>query len=471
MNINYLVVSVVFIVFSSKANTEECLMFFDGLNPINQSTPLISTAKTNIQEDTKQKRLTQINKINSMGIDTYIKYALTGEELSSIGIAGKAYNWLDLALLKNATEETINHLLQIGFNASPHTIPIIYKIYGYAKLIDIINSMTINGLEHTVFDEGSTLYSISSYFLLKKDFEALRYMREKFSFDIDENLTAGQIISLDHFTIEDRLSASSIMDLLQYNKLYKKQMQKNAFVFIKKATFNAEYNIYRLKHNCESIKGSINVKYAVKRSEITKIIEKQRIDLGEIQKGELIESIKNPIVQEYLVNSLELRNRKTPTLKSKSVENYDSLTQDSILSFLNDDDHIYIDNSGITLKEYLFLKNKYSWNQEMIGMSINRLAYFLIKSHFDLSSPNSVGLLRKISLENEKGKNLTYYLLKHAVSSKSINAITKFLPEPTSTYGLNPIEMLHIKSELHRELQDSIQVAARNIKQSYKDRL
>ncbi len=56
-------------------------------------------------------------------------------------------------------------------------------------------------------------------------------------------------------------------------------------------------------------------------------------------------------------------------------------------------------------------------------------------------------------------------------SSETILAVHKDLQKPDSLYGLNPLEMLYIKSKLQNELRHPISVVNETLKNSYRNRL
>lgn len=468
-----LLYSISFISLSVNASSEDCVLIYDGLNPVKSSAPLITSLTTNIQDEKPEVRLGQIEKLNSIGIEEYVKSALTGKEKDYITISGNNYNLLDVAIIKDANEQTIAQLYQIGYYVSPQVIPIIYKTTNFLKVIEIINTMTIDGLENILIEYRGGAYSVTNFFLLEKDFKALNYLAKNYNFDANSNSQIGDMIDVDQFKIEYRLKASKYIDLQQYEKLYNQQLNQKQKYLSNKNTFDHEYNVYSLKHNCKSLSRvwEAKVKYAIKLSVINSLVENSDLDIEKAQKKELLALTKNPVIEEYLANLVDLREVNKSTLKAKFINSFDSLTRKEINLFLSDRSHFYYDNTGLTLKEYLFLKHQYKWESDTIEMSLNRLAYFLINNEYDLSNKKNISLIIQLNLENEKGKNLSYYLLKHAVTNENIKAIYKYLPEPSALYGLNPLEMLHIKLELYNGLNSSIQMFSNIFKDKYEVRL
>ncbi len=461
------------VLFSSDGVAEQCTLFYDGLNPLANYTPYITTTKILEPKEEVEKLTEQLDKLQSMGIDEFIKYALTEEPLSYINVGSKKYNWLDLALTRNATDETVNQLLQIGLYVSPHIIPKLYKRYGFEKTTRIISHMSIDGLENIVIKQKGIPYSITNYFLLHKDFKGIKHLIEKYYLNVNSNIEIGTMVDLKSLTIIDRFNGSLLFDLVEYSDLYQIQVRKLRERSVSEDKFNNEYSIYSLKHNCRSIKdtGRMKVKYVIKRSKIDSLIKELEIDLDTIEKEEMLKLIQKPVIQEYLANKIFLRNIKNSKLKSEPIENFDLLTQDEINNSLKNEEHFYYDKSGLTLKEYLFVNKQYSWEKNTKEMSLERLAFFLIKNNYDFTRIDNINLLKKVSHHKWRGKNLSYYLLRHSTTNKNIKSIYIYLPEPISSYGLNPLEMLSIKSELYNELSDSISEIKLEMKQIYENRL
>jgi hypothetical protein len=471
---NKFFILIFFLSVSLDAKTEECFLIYDGLNPFKQSGPFIESAFIKEKQDTKIQKITlQTQKINSQGINTYINSALAGQELNSITVGGKDYNLLDIAFIKGAKDIMIERLFQIGFNISSHAIPFILKKHGYKKTIDIIDRMSIDGLEYTTIDDKFNKYSLVNYFIFLKEFQAISYLESQYGFDVNSNIELGDIVSINGFSIEERLKIFFIIDIVNYNQLYKKHLTKRNKNFLEKEVFDEEYNIYRLKHNCDYLKdvSQLNVKYAVKKSVIDNLINELDIDLDKAQKVEIQNKVSHPIIQEYLNKVIDLRVGKDLSPKSKYIKSLSTLTKHEIDLSLANEDYFYIDSTGFSLKEYLFLDGKYEWEANSIEMSMNRLAHFLIKEKINFSNKKYISLLNKIKLINENGKNLSYFLLSHAKSNETIRLVHKILPEPTAMYGLNPLEMLQIKLELYPELNDSIKFISKTLKESFRNRL
>tara|TARA_R110000823_G_scaffold313535_1_gene441313 strand:- start:445 stop:1281 length:837 start_codon:yes stop_codon:yes gene_type:complete len=274
------------------------------------------------------------------------------------------------------------------------------------------------------------------------------------------------MLDLNQFTIDNRLKISKYIALQHYQNVYNQQSNQKQKYLASKDAFDHEYHIYSLKHNCKNPSNdwSIEVKYAVKLSFINDLVGNSDVNIDKVSKIELLALTENPVIEEYLANLVDLRESNKSTLEAKFMKSFDSLTLEDINPLLSDTAHFYYDSTGLTLNEYLFLKRQSDWNSDTIPMSLNRLAYFLIKNEYDLSNMKNIDILTQLNLVNEKGKNLSYFMLKHAVTNEDIKAIYKYLPEPSALYGVNPLEMLHIKLELYSELNSSIQIFANALK-------
>tara|TARA_R110002167_G_C12532285_1_gene639225 strand:+ start:260 stop:805 length:546 start_codon:yes stop_codon:yes gene_type:complete len=163
---------------SAQTSSEECVLIYDGLNPVKRSGPIITSIYRDVQEDPAEVRLEQIDKLNSIGIENYVKLALTGAERDYITISGNKFNLLDVAIIKGAKEQTISQLFQLGYFVSPQVIPIIYNSSNYLKTIEIINTMTIGRLENILIEYRKSAYSITNFLIMKNEFEALNYLEK-----------------------------------------------------------------------------------------------------------------------------------------------------------------------------------------------------------------------------------------------------------------------------------------------------
>ena len=108
----------------------DCTLYYAGINPLNSKEPLFESLKNDLNtENELSEKQFLIERINTTGIDDYIKNASEGLVSSSLSIGGRKYNLLDLALLKKANTETITTLFNRGVYLSTHAIPLILKTY------------------------------------------------------------------------------------------------------------------------------------------------------------------------------------------------------------------------------------------------------------------------------------------------------------------------------------------------------
>jgi|GEM_PF-4162713 len=461
-----------------KANGKECALYYDGLNPLTQTAPLIESIdlvrKGGSERERRSQRQDQIEKINSLGIELYIDKALKGTEKNNIVIGGREFNLIDLALIKGAEKKTIHQLFQIGFYLSPHSIPLLINTYESKEFIDIIKEMTLSGLDNLLIDHNGNEYSIVNFLLLNKDFYTIKYMVEEYDFDVTSNMILGDMVDLGSLNLEERMKASSVVHLKNYMEIYKDRKKKSRKYLYAKMDFNNEFRYYRLKHNCSNFSSAdySNVKYAVKASIIKELIKELDIDINSSQPQEIIKLVRNPIIEEYLINEVLKHKREEKAVrKAKFISEFHTLSKNEIRKLLQDDSFFYINKDSITLNEYLFLKSNLSWEKGRIEMRINRLASYLINSGLEDLDHDTINKLYAISSMIEDGKNLPYYLLKYARNSESLFFIQKNFPPPQANYGVNPIEMLRIKSELDIRLKEPVQYISKSLQNRYKDRL
>lgn len=176
----------------TNANAVECFLFYDGLNPLKQSSPFIERVvsikekqKKQEKQEIAQKRLYQAKLIRSLSADEYLKSWLSGKIESSFIVSGKEYNLLDFALINGAKENVVEELFQLGFNVSKHTVPFLLNSYNYKKAIDIIDRMSIAALGNILILDNKKYYSIANYFLLMKNFKAIKYLESRYGLNIN----------------------------------------------------------------------------------------------------------------------------------------------------------------------------------------------------------------------------------------------------------------------------------------------
>ena len=459
------------ILFQFKAHgSSDCTMYYAGINPLNSQEPLFESLKNDLNtENELSEKQFLIERINTTGIDDYIKNASEGLVSSSLSIGGRKYNLLDLALLKKANTETINTLFNRGVYLSTHAIPLILKTYQTTIAIDKIYNFSESSLEDILISNGSYEYSIVNFLLLNKEFDTVDYLVEKYYLDVTENIKQGSLININNFSIQERLDISKQINVKEYISSYNYQEKERKTELIKKEIFNSEYKIYKLKHNCIDFRNSDNfiVKYAVKLSKILKLIDEKNFDLKKANLKDVVNSFQNPIIQEYLSKVIRKKNN---SRSAKTLNDFEKKSWEDLYALNRDSKYFYISDNGLTLKEYLFLAGKWSWETDSIEMSMDRLAYYLMNMDF-FPSEDILKELMKINDFTENGKNLSYFLLKYAPTNSSILAINNSMPSPYSEYGINPLEMIFIKAELSPDLLSSIKFISKTLSKNYVNRL
>ena len=105
-------------------------------------------------------------------------------------------------------------------------------------------------------------------------------------------------------------------------------------------------------------------------------------------------------------------------------------------------------------------------------MRINRLANYLVNNgSLGLSVKELKSKLNELNSIMENGKNFSYYLLKYSQTKRMMSIVDKNFPLPESQYGLNPVEMLRIKSELDPKLEGVAMSISNALSNRYQDRL
>lgn len=470
------VISLGIILASSNAHTKECAIYYDGINPVDQPAPSIQAVhEREVYRESADERLRQIEEIGELGIERYIKSAIAGTVKDSLTVGNQQFNLLDLALLKGASQQTVSKLFNMGYSLSTHAIPMLQPTYMGKEFIDIIYTNSSTGLESILINQGERRLSLVNYLLINRDFATIRYLSNEYGTDVNSNISYGDMVDIRTFSFEDRMKASSLIDVNNYTETLTSKREVKRKKESDKEIFNEEFHIYSLKHNCKSSDelDYTNVKYAVKHSDIKDKINQLGIDLDTATLSDLQESMLNPVVEEYLGTKIyraklsKGKRRKAKTIK----DDYRNLTDTRIEELLSNRDVFYINQSGLTLREFLFLNRKLDWNQYAIEMSMKRIASYLASDESELLSYIGTNQIKELSSNFENGKNLVYYLLKYAKTKRALNAIKDQLPKPESEYGLNPAEMLLIKSELTPLLSNSIREISLAVKKEYEVRL
>ena len=457
----------------------DCQLYYEGLNPINQAAPLIKSVGVvkadSLNEEDRQERQAQIEKINSLGVDAYISRALEGTEKDSIRIGEKLFNLLDLALIRKADEDIVSKLLNVGYSLSPDSIPLLFKVYESIDAINLIEKTSPSALHSLTIKYNGGEYSIVNLLLLKKDYKAIEYLKTEYNLDILSNASLGNMINIGGLNLDEKIKVSSVINIAEYMELYDFYKKLDEKRFYEKEEFEQEFKYYILAHNCSEPKNLDfkNVKYAVRASKIQELLEELNFEIVSSNVEKIKRLIDNPIIEEYLVKIATDSDRELePKRKAKFMRNFYALSSHRKIDLLNDKDFFYINKDGITLNEHLFLKGKVPWVENSVEMRINRLANYLVNNgSLGLSVKELKSKLNELNSIMENGKNFSYYLLKYSQTKRMMSIVDKNFPLPESQYGLNPVEMLRIKSELDPKLEGVAMSISNALSNRYQDRL